>query len=354
MRPLNLQSLEELQPERLEELKKKAAKGFQFLRFPRAASTLTHYILQDTVPEHAYAMLGACAYAEMPFSWGPSHNEVLCFPIYVDPSHQDFPSLMTQMRTDLGFGRGFAAYENRETSWINTFNIRADQKEIYDPDKLTFQIIRNPYDWLISIYSFDFMGCATELGWGKFAPFLEYNLQPDMKYATWELQSRHPFPWPMMKRCFFQGFDNDGTCKVDVYVRYEYIQEGLEALLGLGDYRLNWKRQLSRLQGPLRNKRTNSVWNNSYENYKERFYHEVENRPGRKDPIIKGRYNHLVEMVAAAYAWDLENFNYSYAGCGDKIPLLIPENTSYAPPFCDADGTTQPRPGSLKVPRRNS
>lgn len=331
MKPLNLQSLEELRPDKLEALKEKASKGFQFLRFPRAGSTLTDHILRGMLPKNAYTMLGACAYAEMPFSWGPSHNEVLSFPIYVDPFHQDFPSLMTRMRSDLGFGRGFHDYQERQPSWVNTFNTRADQKENYDPDKLTFQIIRNPYDWLISIYSYDFMGCATELGWGKFAPFLEYNLEPDMKYATWELQSRHPFPWPMMKRCFFQGFDSDENCKVDIYVRYEFIQEGLTALLGLGNHQLNWKRELKRVENDresgLRHKRRNSAPDRSYNEYKKHFYHEVEYRPGRKDPIIKGRYNNLVEMVAEAYAWDLENFNYSYDGCGDEVPLLIPEET---------------------------
>jgi len=297
------------------------------LRFPRAASTITMSAMQGILAQEAqdgrplknagrWLMLGCSAFADMPFSWGPLHNEVLQFPAEIAPDHPGFKTCMNDMHCSGGFGVGgyraphaATRYYKLEKSWVETFNTRTDTKKGYDPDKLTFQIVRNPFDWMISIYSYDFMGLQNGRGhtYGNFKEFVKFVLDPDMKYADWSLKTKHPFPWPMMKRCFFQGFDNDDNCKVDAYIRYEDFQEGLTSLLELGGDKLSMDLRNTNLAGS-KSKRTNSTATRSYKDYKDEFYADKE----------------IIEVIREAYAWDLENFNYDFNGLKDNHSILIP------------------------------
>ena len=346
MKPLPMLALDELSPDHLAKLKQKAAHGYQFLRFPRAASTVTSAVLDEllnappgfspsgelggtAVRRNKFTNLAACTFADLPFSWGPNHQAVLEFPPGIPPDHQDYPAALENARDILGFGTDFDDYLDRQPSWISTFNVRADQKPQYDPNKLTFQVVRNPYDWLISVYSYNFMG-NWKANFGRwrngvsFEDFVKYSLDPDMAYATWALKVDHPFPWPMMSRCFFQGFDNDDNCRVDVYIRYEHLQVALESLLSLTEEELNVD-MLSYGYNVRSPKQTNSSPSKSYLDYRDKFYSESKERPGRATPYIGKQYKETIEVIEKAYAWDLENFNYGFEGCSDDRTLLFPE-----------------------------
>jgi len=368
MKNVQFIGLEKLNTVELNRLKAKARNGYQFLRFPRAASTITDRMFKDILSPEMYVNLGCCSFSNLPFSWGIAHNDVIDFPYNVPPHHPEFQDTLIDFKDRNGYGEykafsnssgtsqhsrtggwsGFGRHWNsNQKSWIQTFNARADEKPGYNSNKLTIQVVRNPYDWLTSVYNWDFMQSRSELNIGSFSeyvtflfsrdkvfwkqsPFLnsrcpgiDYKIPPDHPNYEWACCVRHPFPWPMTKRCFFQGFDDDDNCHVDVYIRYEYLREGLKQVLSLGGYNfldhlfndLSLDPELSRKKTGggrlIRNHKVagffaNETSNTDYEVYKHRYYTKE-----------------LIDLVRNAYDWDLKNFNYDFEGSLDKLPVLI-------------------------------
>jgi hypothetical protein len=361
---------------RAKTLKEKAQNGLQMIRLPRCATTATRTVLSQLLPEGKFQCLGEGCFSDMPFSWGPYHNQVLNWPKDIDPLHPDFSNTMELMRQNLGFGSEIECVDIIESkpkspedlclnpqmrpdlktikvtkkSWVRDFNVRLDQKSNYDPNKLTFQIVRNPFDWLISIYSWNFMGIngvppdieyALDLikydtsdsvpvysdgitpgikelfynllhshnppfkkAYHSFEEFINYIFQVP-KNAPWSDKVRFPFPYPMMNRCFFQAFDNDRNCKADVFIRFEYLVEGLQTLIDLGDYQGSVRDII--LDPSIRKKQTNYGPNSTFDDYKYKFYKDIQ----------------TIEKVQSAYNWDLQAFNYDFSGPRDNIVSFL-------------------------------
>ena len=137
-----------------------------------------------------------------------------------------------------------------------------------------------------------------EKEYNTFDEFIDYIFQLPPN-ATWEEKCNFPFPYPMMDKCFFQPFDNNGDCKVDLFIRFEYLGHGLQSMLDLGDHGLS----VGDLALPhsLQKKRTNWSKNNKFNDYKHKFYTNFKS----------------IEKVQDAYNWDLETFNYDFNGPRD-------------------------------------
>jgi len=281
----------------MKRLKEKARNGYQMIRFPRAASTITHHtfgrhVNQGPHASQTYSMLGACSFADMPFTWGAAHDSVLSFPVDVEPSDPKFRETLKEARSPHG-----------KDSWVTTFNTLPEEKEAYRKDRLTFQVIRNPYDWLTSIYNWNQgpFKRSKRLLPDNFDHFVRHYLGQER--TDWVFKMNNCFPYPMMKRCFFQAFDNDDNCKVDAFIRFEYLNEGISSLFQLGGLEPLKEGTLDRLKSKI----TKWSTNNTFNDYRDEFY-----------TVPKTK-----EIVAKAYAWDLENFNYDFDGPKDKVSTFI-------------------------------
>jgi len=334
----------------LDSLKEKAKNGYQMVRLPRCGTTATLMAMQQLLPESKIVNLGEGCFSDMPFSWGPWHNGLIDFPYKIYPEHSDFKETMNIMRENRGFGEGEEVSDLMDKEpvlekkrkvttiphdWIEDFNVRLDQKESYDPDKLTFQIVRNPYDWLTSIYSWNFMGIngipsylsyafdlfkysddmdekqksivvekftekyPYEPNYNNFDEFIEYVFQHDAD-CSWEDKVSSPFPYPMMDKCFFQPFDNDGNCKADVFIRFEYLVPGIQSMLDWGGYDVSMRDV--RIPWAANKKQTNWNANNKFNDYKHKFYTNQK----------------TIERVKEVYSWDLNTFNYDFDGPTDQ------------------------------------
>ena len=310
MKLFELESLSTVSPAKLKKHKQKASNGYQMLRFPRAGSTAAIHTFYKAFglpdpppPKEKFLMLGCSSFSKLPFSWGPRHHKTLYFPGDITVDHPSFDAIMADKIDASG-----------ATGLVNTFNTRTDKKIGFDSNKLIFQIVRNPFDWLISVYEWNFMGVRSGCGvphlWNAnrssgFEQFIRKYF--DIKLpCTWEKKIIQPFPWPMMDRCFFQSFDSNNHCNVDVFIRFEFLQEGLDKLFELGDLP---KEMIPKDEKKIQPKITNTQ-SVPYNDRKKKYYISRE----------------LVSLVERAYKWDLETFNYGYDGVRDSISVLVPRN----------------------------
>ncbi len=321
MKNLNIVDVNKISDDHLRRLKLKAKNGFQMLRFPRAGSTAVKHAFEKSVSPELFTDLECCSFSDLPFSWGQSHNVALGFPPNCKPSSDVYQRVLNHVTTSGGIGTPYPEDGDASREWVRDFNIRADKKPEYADNKLTFQIVRNPYDWITSIYTWDFMKTRERKVIEDFDKFIVYCFHKELIYHgelsdNWVSELTHPFPYPMMKRCFFQGFDDNDNCHVDVYIRYEYLHEGIKTLLALGDHELSVDLnaiQPPRLNGDLlknmgaSNKVTKWSVTNRFNKYCKYFY----------------KSENIIQLVKNAYKWDLENFNYDLSGPGDQFSVLV-------------------------------
>jgi hypothetical protein len=327
MKKLNIVDINSLEPTKINNLKEKAKRGFQMLRFPRAGSTAIKYAFSKSVPDNLFTDLECSSFSSPPFSWGFEHNAALNFPVDCPPTHPVYDRILEVI---VGAGGNYEG-SNRDFNksdgkdWVRDFNTRADKKPEYDSNKLTFQVVRNPYDWITSIYTWDFMKTRKFKCINDFDKFILFCFNESLIYhgergtSTWSRNVQHPFPWPMMKRCFFQGFDDSDNCHVDVYIRYEQLNDGIRSLMALADHELSI--DLNKPQPPMvpnnncsptydavmKTKVTKWSQKNQFSDYSKHFY---------KSDRIK-------QLVKNAYAWDLENFSYDFNGQKNDSAVLV-------------------------------
>lgn len=98
-------------------------------------------------------------------------------------------------------------------------------------DCVVFSIVRNPFDLLVSMYSFGFPYWPPSLAAENVPfdwPFLSF------KDFIYKLCKWDDYPWiypPQKKSLFFQLFDREGNCVPDFILRQEELMEGLQELL---------------------------------------------------------------------------------------------------------------------------
>ena len=74
----------------IKSLGEKAKNGFQMVRLPRCGTTATLLALQQLLPESKIINLGEGCFSDIPFSWGPYHNQLVNFPKDIHPKHPYF------------------------------------------------------------------------------------------------------------------------------------------------------------------------------------------------------------------------------------------------------------------------
>jgi hypothetical protein len=329
MKKLNITDIDSLESIKINSLKEKAKKGFQMLRFPRAGSTAIKHAFSKSVPDNLFTDLECSSFSSLPFSWGLEHNVALNFPVDCPPTHSAYNRVLKTIVNSGGNYSGTNKKFNKSdgNDWVKHFNTRTDKKSEYDSNKLTFQVVRNPYDWITSIYTWDFMKTRKSKCINDFDKFILLCFNESLIYHgerdnnIWSRNVMHPFPWPMMKRCFFQGFDDSDNCHVDVYIRYEQLNDGIRSLMALADHELSVDFNKPQpalapdsncspsLNQAMATKITKWNTKNQFSDYSKYFY--------KSDRIKK--------LVKSAYTWDLENFSYDFDGPKDNASILVVE-----------------------------
>ena len=95
---------------------------------------------------------------------------------------------------------------------------------------ISFTVVRNPYDLLASYYHSDKNGdmvgwrwCNRDHNFKSFKEFIVSYCDPEFK---WNVK-------PLHDNLFFQIFDKDGKCAVDLILRHELLDDGLDYFGGL-------------------------------------------------------------------------------------------------------------------------
>ena len=163
-------------------------------------------------------------------------------------------------------------------------------------DYLTFAVVRNPFDLLVTMFSAGVHG---------------FNMKGDtfkdrmIKYAAEEIGR------PSLRRCLFhQVFDNTGACRADVLVRNEQLPEGLK--------------QLGRLTAPcihpnipaplvLQDKRQHHSGRANVT--RRRYDYPRDHQPYYDDEAR--------EMIAEKCQVELDIFGYTFDGPVDTNPLVF-------------------------------
>lgn len=103
---------------------------------------------------------------------------------------------------------------------IRAWNLSCIGDEHYQRS-LSFTVVRNPFDMLVSMYTYGFPYALAESN-----PFNDFA-------SLVRAYCDSEFPWiapPQHRNLFFQLFKDDGTCGVHYAIRTESLDEGLKTL----------------------------------------------------------------------------------------------------------------------------
>ena len=282
----------------------------------------------------------------MLFTWGPFHytalhghnqrpnipnylNHLDNWEYYVEKKEETIDKILRSKYSghhkDLTFQHRLCANEPPGQSIIETFNVRADKKPYYDPNKLTIATVRNPFDWLISSYAYDFMECGkyskitypfqkadfvaesekqkiSAINYRNFKNWIKYTLTCKDK-NEWLTKSQRRWPWPMHDKMFFSGFDDFGKCHIDLYLSYENISHCIKQVCDLAN--------IPFVEMPKEKKKISHFKGNNLQNYKDYY---------------KNWYDSdKISIVENAYSWDLKTFGYKSNGDGSPMECFILE-----------------------------
>lgn len=171
---------------------------------------------------------------------------------------------------------------------------RMQKNEIYSQLKrknwLNVSIVRNPFDILPSMW---FMSGDSGFGWWdcrRTASTVQGFLKsfPDKRIKI----DPEPSKISSFKRCLFhQALNSASECEIDVFIRYERLEEGLKKLF----------------DRDLVEEKIKTIVNAGSRDADYRKYYDLESR----------------KIVEEAYAWELEQFGYSFDGETDQRCLIF-------------------------------
>jgi hypothetical protein len=142
----------------------------------------------------------------------------------------------------------------------------------------------------------------------------------------------------MMKRCFFQGFDDSDNCHVDVYMRYEQLDNAIKYILGLTDCKID-QGVIKEFRIKYSTKKTNGglLYKGKPARHLKRTL--TSHVPGQLTKDHKNnpelilstfnKYKHyyydkkLTRLIKNAYSWDLKNFSYGF----EETPYVLEESS---------------------------
>ena len=160
-------------------------------------------------------------------------------------------------------------------------------------DAMIFVVVRNPYDWLVSMYShtkkFNVGWANSRRGIGNFKEYVMKLFQGDLVADN---------PWSFLVKNFamtpyFQILDATGVIQVDFVIRYEFLTQALALLHGVDEKIIS---ELPKINAsPSRNNR----------HYKE-YYDDS-----------------LIAQVEEQYSRSLEVFGYNFDGPVDSAAIIF-------------------------------
>jgi len=160
-------------------------------------------------------------------------------------------------------------------------------------DAMIFVVVRNPYDWLVSMYSHTKKGnvgwANSRRGIGNFKEYVMKLFQGDLaEDAQWSFLIKNFAMTP-----YFQILDAAGVIQVDFVIRYEFLTRGLALLHGMDEKIIS---ELPKINvSPSRNNR----------HYKE-YYDDS-----------------LIAQVEEQYNRSLEVFGYNFDGPVDSAAIIF-------------------------------
>jgi len=178
-----------------------------------------------------------------------------------------------------------------------------------DPDSISFAIVRNPYDMLVSLYHYKFPMQNGEWDSEKCDP-ANY---PYQDFESFVLDFCHPDrDWkaqpgsPLQRNLFFQIFRSDGTCAVDWVLFYERYEEAIR-----------WICNLAGMEPVFSEYRYNTSG-------KERLSYGRE-----RDYRVYYRNDLMIELVERGCMWELHNLFYGFEGLQIDEIAIPGENINF-------------------------
>lgn len=181
-------------------------------------------------------------------------------------------------------------------AYVSSFNPKTDQK----PDSLIFTIVRNPYDLLVSLYTYGIPYTAPkhcEIFKQINFPFSSFR---DFVTRICDLEN---YPWyaPLQQESlYFQIFDKDGFAVPHVAIKQECLLDGISRMA------------------------------------KKYFDIEIDNIPKVRQTREKEQSSYLdyyddelKDMVAKKFEGDLRAFGYA-CGTHDGNPMIYCDNIKYS------------------------
>ena len=168
------------------------------------------------------------------------------------------------------------------------------QKNTAPTDAVKFTVVRNPYDWLVSMYSHGGRGppggaFGTRKGVGNFEEYV-------MKLFEGRLEESANWSWLVknfVSTPYVQILDANRVIQVDFVIRYEFLAQGLALLYGVDE----------KIISELPKANVSEFRNNRH--YKE-YYSES-----------------LIRHVKAHYNRSLEVFGYNFDGPVDSAAIIF-------------------------------
>lgn len=162
-----------------------------------------------------------------------------------------------------------------------------------DPDAVSFAIVRNPYDMLVSLYHYKFPMCNGEWDSGE----VDAAQYPYQDFKSFVLDFCHPdLDWkaqpdsPLQRNLFFQLFKSDGACAVDWVLFYERYEDAVRWICSLAGIEPRFEEYRYNTSG------------------KERLSY------GREQGYKQYYDDEMIELVKRGCVGELEMFGYGFEG----------------------------------------
>ncbi|MEE3233439.1 MAG: sulfotransferase family 2 domain-containing protein [Candidatus Latescibacterota bacterium] len=246
---------------------------------------------------------------------------------FMENEDRFFPPIESYMQLGVSAGDFLQSLHNRygwHMSMHQSINAGFDSFHDY----LTVSICRNPFDMLVSMYYHHSMDAVNQRyikrkgpsGWGSaniahnitsFSEFIKRFCDPSVPWVHPELR----------KFLFHQMYNPDGTCGVNVLLRYEQLNLATALML--------------------RHLHKDNVARGLKSEYSDADFDKIVNskkvntsKKRRKKDYRAYYTDELRELVEHACSAELRLFGYTFDGSAiGEDPILLPENTFYSPTY---------------------
>lgn len=193
-----------------------------------------------------------------------------------------------------GFG-GRYIYINDHRSVRNLSAVNANYQAAKDAGWLTFSIIRNPFDILVSMYGHTNEGGGHGGGWWDCHQYGKSRTEFLNNFPNKRNGGRGEF----RRTLFHQTYRKNGKSEADIFIRYENLDTALKLLFDKNLIDSQIKKIVAKGE-------------------RVKDYQQYYDDTSRK-------------VVEETYAWELEKFGYSFDGVSDDRVIIFPWEVGQCP-----------------------